>query len=81
MITVPVIVVFTKYEDFQDNVKLDLEDKGMEASEEAAYAECEKRFKEIYCKDVPGSLAVIKLESENQFIITILHTTDGCLKE
>lgn len=69
MNSVPIIVVFTKYEDFRENVKLDLEDKGMKATEDAVYAECEKKFKEEYCKGVSESLAVIRVEGENQIIV------------
>ena len=58
----PVIVIFTKYEAFQANVIMDLEDKEMETSASAIKAECERRFNEEYCID--GIKTFVKLESE-----------------
>ena len=62
VIIVPVIVIFTKYEAFQANVTMDLEDKEMNTSDSAVKAECERRFNEEYYVD--GIKSFVKLESE-----------------
>ena len=79
MISVPVIVVFTKYEDFWDNIRLDLEDKGSTTLQESVDAECEKKFQEHYYSQLPNKFPFVKLERELLFLHS-LNKTDCYLK-
>ena len=58
----PVIVIFTKYEEFRITVGQDLEDEEVEKADDIIDDECEKRFNEEFCKDWIKSF--VKLESK-----------------
>lgn len=64
--TVPVIAVFTKYDDFKLTIGIDMEDKDPTDVD----AEVERVFKEQYLTLVEGAWKHVRLESES--LITIL---------
>ena len=63
---VPAIVVFTKYDQFRLETRFRLEDRGLDASTDAALlnAEVEKVFEEQYLAKLPVSAPAVRLESE-----------------
>jgi len=64
---VPVIVVFTKYDQFRRDIKYILENQGLDTSTDPALlnAEVEKIFKEEYLTKLPVPAPAVRLESEN----------------
>jgi hypothetical protein len=64
---VPVIAVFTKYDQLRRETSFRLEDQGLETSTDAALlnAEVEKIFKEQYLAKLPVSAPAVCLESED----------------
>ena len=60
--TVPVIAVFTKYEQFKFNIRMKLEDEDRHDSETEA-EESERIFQEHYLKDLGGKSHFVRLES------------------
>jgi hypothetical protein len=74
---VPVIAVFTKYDQFRRETIFMLEDQGFDASTDPALlnAEMERTFKEQYLAKLKGSIPVVRLESENcvvQLLVCVL---------
>jgi hypothetical protein len=74
---VPVIAVFTKYDQFRREVIFRLEDQGVDTSTDPVRlnAEMEKTFKEQYLAKLTESAPVVHLESENsvyQLVCTTL---------
>ena len=65
---VPVIAVFTKYDQFRREMIYKLEDQGLAASTDPALlnAEMERIFNKEYLAKLGGSPPVVRLESENQ---------------
>ena len=63
---VPVIAVFTKYDQFRRETIFSLEDQGFDARTDLARlnAEMERTFKEQYLAKLTGSVPVVRLESE-----------------
>ena len=63
---VPVVAVFTKYEQFRRETSFKLEDRGFNFSTDAALlnAEVEKVFEEQYLAKLPVSAPAVRLESE-----------------
>jgi len=63
---VPVIAVFTKYDQFRRDTLCRLEDRGVDISTDPARlnAEMERTFKEQYLAKLTGSAPVVRLESE-----------------
>ena len=61
---VPVIAVFTKYDQFKRNVKMNLEDKGRDPKIDLD-AEAEKIFEEHYLAGLSGPPPFVRLESED----------------
>ena len=59
---VPVIAVFTKYDQFLRNVKIHLEDYGNPGDIVSAVAE--KQFQEHYLQPLGDSVSYVQLESE-----------------
>jgi hypothetical protein len=57
--TVPIIFIFTKYEAFRNNVKMDMENEGLEGVLED---ECKRRFEEYYLNEIRSDY--VALESE-----------------
>jgi hypothetical protein len=55
---VPIIVIFTKYENFQCKVEMDMEDEGLEGV--TLEDECKKRFEEYYLKEIRGDYVVLE---------------------
>jgi hypothetical protein len=73
---VPVIAVFTKYDQFRRETIFRLEDQGVDTSTNPARldAEIEKIFNEQYLAKLTGSAPVVHLESEN-FVNQLVCTT------
>ena len=63
-VPVPVIAVFTKYDQFKRNIKMKLEDEGR-GSEIDLDAEAENIFKRHYLASLNGPPPFIRLESED----------------
>jgi hypothetical protein len=61
---VPVIAVFTKYDQFKRNIKMKLEDEGRDP-ETNLDAEVENIFKQHYLASLNGPPPFIRLESED----------------
>jgi hypothetical protein len=58
---VPVIVIFTKYEDFREKVEMDMEDEGLEGV--VLEEECKKRFEmHYYLNEIGGDYVVLEGE-------------------
>jgi hypothetical protein len=66
---VPVIVVFTKYDQFLRNVEMHLVDYPNEHPDSSLSVSkvAEKRFQEYYLRLLPGGVRFVLLESEFQF--------------
>jgi len=63
---VPVIAVFTKYDQLRRETSFRLEDQGLESTDAALLnAEVEKIFKDQYLAKLTGSPPAVRLESEN----------------
>jgi hypothetical protein len=60
---VPVIAVFTKYDQFKRNIKMKLEDEGRDPGIDLN-AEVENIFKQHYLASLNGPPPFIRLESE-----------------
>src|SRR6266704_931891 len=65
-LAVPIIAIFTKYDQFPNKVEIELEDEGHEnVSQEFIEREVEKRFQEKYLGAIPGPpVRHVKLEGE-----------------
>ena len=61
---VPLIAVFTKYDQFRDNIEIDLERDGCANWETEAHAEAERVFQEQYIDRLGGTPHFVRLESE-----------------
>ena len=61
---VPIIAVFTKYDQFRDNIEIDLERDGCADWETEAHAEAERVFQEQYIGRLEGMPHFVRLESE-----------------
>ena len=61
---VPVIAVFTKFDQFKHDTKMKLEDEGSDP-EIDLNAEVESRFQRHYLAELNGSPPFIRLESED----------------
>jgi hypothetical protein len=61
---VPVIAIFTKYDQFRRDIKMKLQDEGRDPEMDLD-AEVEKRFKQHYLAGLKGSPRFIRLESED----------------
>ena len=62
--TVPVIAVFTKYDQFKNNIEIDLERDGFVNWETEAPAVAERVFQEQYLCKLRGIPHFVRLESE-----------------
>jgi hypothetical protein len=62
---VPVIAIFTKYDQFRCNIMMKLEDQGHDTSQELLNAEVEKVFNKQYLASLGESVLFVCLESEN----------------
>ena len=73
---VPVIAVFTKYDQLRRETSFRLEDQGFDTSTDAALldAEVEKIFEEQYLAKLPVSAPAVRLESGN-FVNQLACTT------
>jgi hypothetical protein len=65
---VPVIVVFTKYDQFKYDIKMKLEDQGRDP-EMDLNAEVENIFKQHYLASLNGPPPFIRLESEDHGLV------------
>jgi len=65
---VPVIAVFTKYDQFKRDIKMKLEDKGRDPEMDLS-AEMENMFNQHYLADLNGPPPFIRLESEDLDVI------------
>jgi hypothetical protein len=76
---VPVIAVFTKYDQFRRDMVLRLEDQGIETSTDEVLlnAEVEKTFNEQYLANLTESAPVVRLESKKY--VNQLACTRGTL--
>ena len=61
---VPLIAVFTKYDQFKNNIEIDLERDGCTNWETEAHAEVERVFQEQYLGKLEGMPHFVRLESE-----------------
>jgi hypothetical protein len=62
---VPVIAVFTKYDQFRRDVRMKLEDQDRDSDDPTALnAEVERIYKEEFLAHLKGSSPVVRLESE-----------------
>ena len=68
---VPVIALFTKYDQFLRNVKMDLADFPDPESSLSLSEVAEKRFQEYYLHYLPGDARFVRLESELGSIVRI----------
>jgi len=81
---VPVIAVFTKYDQFKREINFRLEDQGLDASTDPALlsAEAERIFEQQYLAKLTGSPPVVRLESENLInqlaCATLIPVPQGC---
>ena len=65
---VPVIAVFTKYDQFKRNIKMKLEDEGHGPLAGAQLdTEAERLFNQYYLASLNGPPPLVRLESENFF--------------
>jgi hypothetical protein len=64
---VPVIAVFTKYDQFKRDIKMKLEDEGRNPETEFD-TEVESVFDQYYLSGLSGSLLFVRLESERLFL-------------
>lgn len=62
--TVPVIAVFTKYDQFRLDIEMNLEDRGCPEPATEAPAEAERVFKEEYLRNLGEAPQFVRLESE-----------------
>jgi hypothetical protein len=60
-----VIAVFTKYDQYRRNIKMTLEDQGIDTDTERLNAEMERVFKEQFLAHLRGSPPFVHLESED----------------
>ncbi|KIJ34761.1 hypothetical protein M422DRAFT_263114 [Sphaerobolus stellatus SS14] len=58
----PIIAVFTKYEDFRENIMLDMKDDEPHRSQEFVEAECERLGQEEYWGKLGSEIPFVKLE-------------------
>ena len=61
---VPLIAVFTKYDQFKDNIEIDLERDGRVNWETEAHTEAERVFQEQYLGKLSGMPHFARLECE-----------------
>ena len=61
---VPLIAIFTKYDQFKDNIEIDLERAGCANWETQAHVEAERVFREQYLSRLRGMPHFVLLESE-----------------
>lgn len=65
ILTVPIIAVFTKYDQFKLNVEMKLEDNGQEdPSSELIEAKAKEWFQADYLDGIAGPVRHVKLESK-----------------
>ena len=55
---VPIIVLFTKYEDFREKVEIDMEDEDLKGV--TLEDECKKRFEMYYMNRIGGDYVVLE---------------------
>ena len=65
---VPVIAVFTKFDQFKRDTKMKLEDEGRDP--EDLNTEVENMFNQHYVANLNGPPPFIRLESENHNVVT-----------
>ena len=80
---VPVIAVFTKYDQFKRNIKMKLEDEahGGRGSGKVFESEVESLFNHHYLAGLGGTPPFVRLESEdlfNQFTPVIIFVLQEC---
>jgi hypothetical protein len=75
---VPVVAVFTKFDQFRLDIQMRLEDEDRDSAEQLG-DEVEKRFRDDYFSKLKGSPLYIRLESE-EFVIQLTCTiyTNSC---
>ena len=61
------IAVFTKYDQYRRNIKMALEDEGIDTDTARLNAEMERVFKEQFLAHLRGSPPFVRLESEDFF--------------
>jgi hypothetical protein len=64
---VPVIAVFTKYDQYRRNIKMKLEDEGSDTDPARLDAEMERIFEGQFLAHLRGSPPFVRLESEDFF--------------
>jgi hypothetical protein len=67
ILVVPVIAVFTKYDQYRRNIKMTLEDQGSDTDPALLDAEMERVFEEQFLAHLRGSPPFVRLESEDFF--------------
>jgi len=76
---VPVVAVFTKFDQFRLDIQMRLEDEDRDSAEQLG-DEVEKRFRDDYFSKLRGSPLYIRLESED-FVIQLtctIYDTNSC---
>ena len=61
---VPLIAVFTKYDQFEINIEINLDRAGLSNGETEVHAEAERVFQEQYLGNLGKLLHFVRLESE-----------------
>jgi hypothetical protein len=64
IILVPVIAVFTKYDQFKREISFRLEDQCRDTNPSLLNVEVERAFQEQYLANFKGSPPIVRLESE-----------------
>jgi hypothetical protein len=78
---VPVIAVFTKFDQFRRDIRMKVEDQDRDADDPAIVkAEMERVLKDEFLAHLKGSPPVVCLESED-FLPTSIYYTNYCPKE
>jgi len=79
---VPVIVVFTKYDQFRRDIRMKLEDQGRDPDDPAILnAEMERIFNEEFLANLKESPPIVRLESEDFYqlaFITLISVPQEC---
>ena len=68
-VQVPVIAVYTKYDQFKRNIRMKLEDEGHDPEIDHLNAEVESKFNQHYLVSLNGHPLFVRLESEDHCVL------------
>jgi hypothetical protein len=81
---VPVIAVFTKYDQYRRNIRMKLEDQGSDTDSARLNAEMERIFEKQFLAHLNGSPPFVRLESEDFFgqieYATLISVSQRCTR-